>query len=127
MLLFAVSAFSQDSGGELYSINADQVLVDAENGTTTYKGNARVIVSNLIIEADSISILMHESGLPAKITASGDPIRFQEKKPRRNIRGTAKEVTFVVAELKLTLIDYAITDPDGNNMKGKKASFIMEP
>ena len=127
LLFFTISAYGQDNANDLYSIDAEQVLLDDESNTITYKGNARVVVSNLIIEADSISIVKLQSGFPSKITASGDPIRFQEKEPKNNINGTAKEVTFIVAELKLTLIDYSITDPTGNNMKGKKASFILAP
>ena len=127
LLFFTAPAYGQDNANDLYSIDAEQIVHDAETNTITYKGNARVIVSNLIIEADSISIVKHLSGLPSKIMASGDPIRFQEKKPKNNINGTAREVTFVVAELKLTLTDYSITDPKGNNMKGKKASFILAP
>lgn len=126
VLFFSASTYSQDDSQDLYSIDAEQVQVDDKNGTVIYKGNARAIVSNLIIEADSISIVK-QNGLPSIISARGDPIRFQEKVPRHNINGTAREVTFSVTELKLTLIEYSITDPTGNNMKGKKASFILAP
>lgn len=126
LCLLLPTANGQDDAAELYSINADRVQVDDSSGTVTYAGNAKVIVSNVVIEADSISIVK-QNGLPLRIEAHGNPIRFQEKVPRNNINGIAKEVTFSVAELKLTLVDYSITDPAGNNMKGKKASFILAP
>ena len=126
LLLSGAAAFGQGDGGDLYSIDADQVTINEVNGTITYAGNARVVVANLIIEADSISIIKH-NGLPAKITASGDPIRLQEQVPRKNFSGTAKQMTFLLMEFKLTLIDYSITDQTGNNMKGKKASFVFAP
>lgn len=126
LLFLSVSGYSRAGADDSYSINADQVQVDDKNSTITYQGNAKAVVSNLIIEADTISIVSR-NGLPSKITASGDPIRFQEKVSKHNINGTAQEVTFVLAEFKLTLINYSITDPSGNNMKGKKASFILSP
>ena len=111
---------------ELYSINADEVIVDAAGGTTTYQGNARVIVANLVIDAESIAITT-VNGLPSRISAVGSPISFSEQVPSKNINGTAREIVFDVSELKLTLVDYSIADPSGNNMKGKKASFTLSP
>ena len=111
---------------ELYSINSDEVIVDAADGTTTYQGNARVIVANLIIEAESIAITT-VNGLPSRISATGSPISFSEQVPSKNINGTAREIVFDVRNLKLTLVDYSIADPSGNNMKGKKASFTLSP
>ena len=122
----AQSTSVQSTPTDLYSINADDVLVDNENNVITYKGNATVIVANMIIEADSI-VITSLNGLPLKIEATGDPIRFYEQIPKKNINGTATGVTFDVAELKLTLIEYSILDPSGNNMKGKKASFVLSP
>ena len=101
-------------------------MVDNENDVTTYKGNATVTVANLIIEADSI-VITSLNGLPSKIEATGDPIKFYEQTPKQNISGTATGVSFDVAELKLTLIEYSILDPSGNSMKGKKASFVLSP
>ena len=126
LFLSSAAAFGQGNAGDLYSIDADQVKIDEVKGTITYAGNARVVVANLIIEADSITIVKH-NGLPAKITASGNPIMVQEQIPRKNFSGTAKQMTFLLMEFKLTLIDYSITDQTGNNMKGKKASFIFAP
>ncbi len=112
--------------GSLYSIDADTVDFDDATGTTVYRGNARVVVANLVIEADAISIT-DGGGLPSKIAAEGSPIRFRELEPKQNISGTATAVTFLVNELKLTLVDYSIVDPSGNRMQGKKASFVLSP
>lgn len=128
ILFFALcaNAFAQDQSKDLYSISADDIQTDNNNNTITYKGNAKVVVSNLVIQADVISIFK-QNGLPSKITAVGNPIKFHEQVPKQHINGTAQQVTFVVSELKLTLIEYSITDPSGNNMKGKKASFVLAP
>lgn len=132
LMLLCLCATAQNTSAQsntstdLYSINADDVVVDNENNVIAYKGNATVIVANLIIEADSI-VITSQNGLPLKIEATGDPIKFHEQTPKQNISGTATGVTFDVAELKLTLIEYSILDPSGNNMKGKKASFILSP
>lgn len=111
---------------DLYSVTSDQVVNDPESDTTAYMGNARVVVANLFIEADSITIARRD-GLPSRITASGSPIRFGERVPKQNINGTAREMVFDVPELKLSLVDYSIVDPSGNTMKGKKASFVLSP
>lgn len=129
MFIYVGAAAQSDAppnAGDLYSINADDVVVDNDNGVKTYSGKATVVVANLIIEADSISIFGLD-GIPSKIEAKGNPISFREQVAKQNFNGTAREVTFVVSELKLTLSDYSITDPSGNNMKGKKASFVLSP
>ena len=115
-----------DEGGGLYSINADEVVTDVTGDTTTYQGNARVTVANLVIEAESVSITKR-NGLPSRIAAAGTPVSFSEKVPGKNFSGTAREIIFDVADLKLTLFDYSIADPSANNMKGKKASFTLSP
>lgn len=126
LIAFAQNDSTSSGGSDLYSISADEVIVDDANETTTYQGNARVVVANLLIEADSISIEKN-GGFPVRITATGAPIRFGEQVPKQNINGTAMEVAFDVPAMKLTLIDYTIADPSGNNMKGKKASFVLSP
>jgi lipopolysaccharide transport protein LptA len=115
---------AQTDATPLYAIEADHIRTI--DGVTEYQGNARVTVSNLVIEADSISIAQL-GGIPVKIEAAGDPLKFYETVPKQNINGTAKTVVFLVPELKLTLTDYVITDPGGNAMKGKKASFVLAP
>jgi len=126
LMCWCISVGAQSAPSDLYSIKADDVQIDSTTGVTTYNGNARVTVANLIIEAETISITM-QNGLPSKIVASGTPIKFHEQVPEKNINGTATGVTFDVAELKLTLLEYSILDPSGNRMKGKKASFVLSP
>jgi lipopolysaccharide transport protein LptA len=123
---FAPAEQTHSAPNDLYSIEADEVVVDAANEVTTYRGNATVTVANLIIEADSIA-LFGLPGIPSKIAAVGSPISFREQVPKQNINGTAREIVFVLAELKLTLSDYSIVDPAGNRMTGKKASFLLSP
>ena len=126
-LLFCLStALWAQSLSDLYSITADEIQSDAESGITTYRGNAEVIVANMVIQADKISITA-TGGLPSKIEATGAPIKFHEQVPEKDISGTAQAVSFDVADLRLTLTEYSITDPSGNNMKGKKISFILAP
>ena len=124
LLIMGAQAFTQAASSELYSINADMTKTDPVSGVTSYQGNARVEVANLIIEADTISIL-EQNGFPARIEASGNPIEFREQTPRKNISGSAREVVFDVSELKLTLTEYSIIDSTGNNMKGKKISIVL--
>lgn len=125
MLCLAVPSWAQD-GDKDYSISADTVREDSSNGVTTYQGNAKARVADLVIEAETISI-SHDNGLPSRIEASGDPLKFRQLSSADNLHGTAQRIVFVVPELKLTLIDYVVTDPDGNNMKGKKASIVLSP
>ena len=124
--ILSASTFALAQSIDSYSINADDVITDDENNAVIYQGNAKVVFSNLVLEADSISIFKH-NGFPSKITAVGSPIKFHEKVPKQHIKGTAREAIFFVPELKLTVIEYSITDPTGNNMKGKKASFVFTP
>lgn len=126
ILLMALCAqvLAQTDTDSLYSIVADNI--QTSDGVTTYQGNAKVTVSNIVIEANAISITKLV-GIPVKIEAMGDPLKFYEGVPKQNINGTARSAVFLVSELKLTLTDYVITDPGGNAMKGKKASFVLAP
>ena len=123
-MCLAAPSPAQD-GNSLYSINADTVRTDSDNSVTTYQGNARAEVLNLAIEADTISIFGGGT-LPSKIEASGSPLTFHRESPNGELSGTAHKIIFLVPDLNLTLIDYVITDPHGNKMKGKKATFALK-
>lgn len=125
LLCLAAPLWAQGKAG-LFSINADTVQEDSRNGVTTYRGNAKAEISSLLIEADTISIF-GDGGQPSRIEASGNPLKFRQRASAAGLSGTAKKITFLVPELKLILIDYAIADPSGNNMKGKKATFVLTP
>lgn len=98
--------------------------MDTRDGVkvTTYSGNARARVDKLKIDGDAISIF-GDAALPSRIEASGDPLKFSFAD---RFSGTARKVTVLVQELKLTLIDYVITDSSGNRMKGKTATFELD-
>ena len=124
LLVFSAQPFTLAASDELYTIKADVTKTDPDSGVKTYQGNARVEAANLIIEADTIS-LVERNGFPVRIEASGNPIQFREKTPKDNISGSAQAVVFDVSELKLTLTEYSIVDPSGNTMKGKKISIVL--
>lgn len=124
LALLGAPALAQAEAEAAYSISADQKRT--ENGVTTYRGNAKVVVSNVVIEADTISIFQ-QGGVPLRIEAAGNPIRFYETVPDKHFNGIARTAEFLVPELKLTLTEYLIKDPSGNEMKGKKASFVLAP
>lgn len=127
LLLLCLSAPSwAQEGNSLYSINADEVRVDNNKGVTTYEGNARAEVSHVVIEAETITVF-HANGLPSRLEASGNPLKFRHQASSKNLSGTAQQLIFSVPELKLTLIDYVVADPEGNTMKGGKASFVLSP
>lgn len=126
LFTFCLSCFAQSGPNDLYSIDADLVEVDDQNQIKMYTGNARVVVANLVIEADSISIY-EQGGFPSRIEATGSPIVFREQVPKKNISGTATSASFQVSELRLTLTEYSIVDPTGNNMKGKTLNLILAP
>lgn len=125
LLSLAAPLWAQ-SGNEHYSITADAVRSDTGSNITTYEGSARAEILDLVIEADTISIA-GDNGIPTRIEANGSPIRFHRRGSGENLNGTAQRITFSVADLKLTLIDYVVTDPKGNNMKGGKATFVLSP
>lgn len=125
LLCLTTPLWAQDGDGP-YTIDADTVRVDSSNGVTTYEGNAEAEISNLVIEAGTIAIF-HDNGSPSRVEASGNPLKFRQRASSDTISGTARQIMFSVPELKLTLFDYVIADPAGNNMKGEKASFVLSP
>lgn len=125
LLCLATPLWAQDKD-VLYSVDADTVHADDNEGVTTYKGNAKAEVSNLVIEADTIRVF-HDNDSPVKVEASGSPLKFHQKSSSDSFSGTARRIIFSLAELKLTLLDYSLSDPAGNKMRGQKASFVLGP
>lgn len=125
LLCLGAPSWAQE-GNSLYSINADEVRVDNSKGVTTYEGNVSAEISSVEIEAATITVF-HGDGLPSRLEASGDPLKFRHQASSNSLRGTARQMVFSVPDLKLTLIDYVVADPEGNTMKGGKASFVLSP
>lgn len=125
LLCLAAPLWAQN-GNNLYSITADTVRSDSGSNVTTYEGNARAEVLDLVIEAESISVTGTD-GSPSRIEASGSPLRFHRRQSTDELSGTAARIIFALPESKLTLTDYVIKDPSGNNMKGGKATFVLDP
>lgn len=121
----ATPSWAQQETGP-FSITADAVRSNEATGTTTYDGNARAEIAGLTIEADRIMV-SGDGNLPARIEASGSPLEFRQRSSSGELSGSAREVILSVREMKLTLSDYLITDPDGNSMKGRTATFVLEP
>lgn len=127
MLLCLPATLWAGDASSPFSIKADKVQVDSRNGVTTYEGNATVRVLDLLIEAQTISIFRKTGdSLPVRIEASGKPLKFSRQVSGDNLSGTARKVIFQVPELKLTLLDYAVSDPSGNTMRGKRAIFVLD-
>ncbi|MDZ7839558.1 MAG: LptA/OstA family protein [Gammaproteobacteria bacterium] len=126
LFLFCLTAplWAQNGNG-LFSITADTVRSDSDSNVTTYEGDARAEVLDLVIEAETIAIFGAD-GSPSRIEASGSPLRFHRRQSTDDFSGTAARIVFVLPELKLTLSDYVIRDPSGNNMKGGKATFVLD-
>jgi lipopolysaccharide transport protein LptA len=125
LLYLAMPSWAQQDTGP-FPVTADAVRSNQDTGATTYEGNARAEIAGLVIEADRI-IIFGDASLPSRIEASGNPLEFRQQGSAGDLSGTAHEAVLSVSELKLTLIDYVIADPDGNSMKGRKATFVLEP
>lgn len=125
LLCLAAPSWAQE-GDSLYSIDADEVRVDNDKGVTTYEGNARAEVAGVVVQAETITIV-HGDGLPSRLEASGDPLKFRRQASSNSLSGSAEQLIFSVPDLKLTLIEYVVADPEGNTMKGRQASFVLSP
>lgn len=125
LLSFTMPLWAQEKD-ELYSVDADTVNVDESEGVTTYQGNARAKVANLVIEADTI-LVFRDRDTPTRVEASGSPLKFHQKSSSDSLSGTAQQIVFSIAELKLTLLDYSFADATGNKMSGQKATFVLSP
>lgn len=126
LLLCLAAPLAAQDPGSLYAIDADTVTTDDAAGVTTYTGQARARIADLVIEADTIEVF-HGDDLPSRLEASGEPLKFHRQASSGDLSGTARQMIFSVADMKLTLIDYVVTDPSGNSMKGGKASFVLSP
>jgi lipopolysaccharide transport protein LptA len=126
LLCLPATLWAQDTNAP-FSINADKVRSDSGDGVTTYEGNAKARVLDLLVEAQTITIFRkNDAPLPSRIEASGSPVKFSREAHLDSLSGTARKIILQVPELKLTLIDYTISDPSGNTMKGKQAVFVLD-
>lgn len=60
-------------------MEADRVVVDDQNQTSTFEGNVQMHQGTLLIEANKIVIVQEKSGA-SLLTATGEPAHFRQKR-----------------------------------------------
>lgn len=60
-------------------MEADRVVVDDQNQTSTFEGNVQMRQGTLLIEANKIVIVQEKSGA-SLLTATGEPAHFRQKR-----------------------------------------------
>jgi len=89
-------------------INADSVLFNKSKGLGVYEGNVSIVQGSLDIRAAKIEITA-PSGQIQRITASGSPVKFQQKMDDGKLaKGQANRVVYQVATKRIVLDGNAV-------------------
>lgn len=106
---------------------ANSLVVDQKTGVSTYAGNVKIQQGSLVISADKITVHTKSDSSVEKIVALGSPARFQQQPEvdQSVITATAESITYVPDDERLSLINNASIEQDGQVMKAPKIDYDL--
>lgn len=106
---------------------ANSLVVDQKTGISTYAGNVKIQQGSLVISADKITVHTKTDSSVEKIIAVGAPARFQQQPEvdQSIITATADSITYVPDDERLSLINNASIEQDGQIMKAPKIDYDL--
>lgn len=114
-------------GAQAISIRADSSAVNLQTGHREHSGNVVVVDGNFQLKADKL-IEYRESGVLTRVEAYGEPSRFKQEPVTKGglAHGQARRIDYVAGARQVKLSNYAVTDTNGNTMKGKRVTYILK-
>lgn len=106
-------------------INADSVLFNKSNGQAIYEGNVSIVQGTLDIKAAKIEINAPNNEI-SKITASGNPVRFQQTMDNGKVaKGNANRVIYVVKDRRIFLDGNATISQDNDKFSSNHIEYSI--
>lgn len=92
---------------EAFYINADEMHFDLDSNSSIYKGNVTIRQGNIELSGDHVEIKQSNNSI-SKITASGNPAKFQQINDNGKImQAQSKHIKYSADNNKLVMIENA--------------------
>lgn len=125
---FTQSAYALDSDFDqpLY-LDGESGSYNQKAGTMTYEGNVVATQGTIKITADKLTAQLNKDGSIDKITATGRPVKFQQKpKPTEGIiYGEAAQIVYDAQQSLLIMTGKAKILQDGASFTGETLRYSM--
>lgn len=119
-IIAAPSLALPDDREQAFQLQADSQTFDQKNGRVTYSGAARLQQGSMVIEADTITVDFATDNSVSKVTAQGDPAKFQQRpSPDKGIVfAEGQTITYDSGNNTVSLEQEAKLEQDGAVMRG---------
>jgi lipopolysaccharide export system protein LptA len=98
---------------EKITIDADQMKMNLNTGSSTYTGNVRIRQGDLILTGDRVTMVQTDNALQ-KLTVIGNPARYNHvTQDGESIVAQSQHMVYIAAENRLIMTDQAsLSQPD---------------
>ncbi|NOX76334.1 MAG: lipopolysaccharide transport periplasmic protein LptA [Gammaproteobacteria bacterium] len=108
------------------TIEADSAEISERLGQSTYTGNVLLRQGGIELRADRITVFA-EQGELRRITASGEPLRFQQlREAEGDVRGSSQRLEYDAISKRLLLLEDARLSQGENRFSGNRIEYDPE-
>ncbi len=101
---------------------ADSVDIDQARSVSVYKGDVDLRQGSMRLRADQVTV-HHKGKKPARIVATGRPVRFQQDSGKGVVHARARRAEYTVNSEVLVLIGHASLTQNGDTMKSDRIVY----
>jgi lipopolysaccharide export system protein LptA len=101
---------------------ADSVDIDEASGVSVYRGDVDLRQGSMRLRADVVTV-EHRGRRPAKVTAEGRPVRFEQRSGKGLVKGEARRVEYEVDSENLLLAGDALLVQGQDSMRSDRIVY----
>lgn len=106
-------------------LEADQVELDDNKGTSTYIGNVRLVQGNLSLQANRVIVFLKDSKI-IRMQAEGTPARFKDKlEDDRQVEAEATQMDYHVSNAEIMLTGEGMLNQNGNILRNDRIHYNL--
>ena len=118
------SAFAVDRSQPI-ELEADQVELDDNKGTSTYIGNVRLKQGELSLQANRVIVFLKDSKI-IRIQAEGAPAKFKDKlEDNRLVEAEATQMDYNVSNEEILLTGDGMLNQNGNILRNDRIHYNL--
>ena len=107
-------------------IEADHVMINDQEGTMIYSGNARFVQGSMLVTADKVEIYTQQRQVSHAI-AKGSPVHFEQKMDDgKTVRARAERMEYRMKQQRLILERSAELWQDQNHIKSDRITYLLD-
>ncbi|HID81926.1 MAG TPA: lipopolysaccharide transport periplasmic protein LptA [Chromatiales bacterium] len=120
----AGNAFAVDRSQPI-ELEADQVELDDNKGTSTYIGNVRLKQGELSLQANRVIVFLKDSKI-IRIQAEGTPAKFKDKlEDNRLVEAEATQMDYNVSNEEILLTGDGMLNQNGNILRNDRIHYNL--